>query len=117
MERKSFISWKDVAKLAIGIMLGLTPTLLVVMYVAKGEPKSDVKYKYEEKEWREPTIEDHLLLREEWRAKRKEDSIYMALPDEILIAIYTEWGTTLTDCGVVDEYCRNKEKYDKLLKK
>lgn len=115
MERKSMIAWMDAIKLAVGIMLGLTSTLLVIMYIAEGKDKSDAEYGYEEKEW-EPTIEERLLLREKWRAERQIDSIYMALPDEILIAIYTECGTMLTECGVVVEYCRDQEKYDKILK-
>ena len=37
MERISIITWKDVIKLALGIMLGLTPTVYIMKSNVKAE--------------------------------------------------------------------------------
>jgi len=63
MERKSIITWKDVAKLALGIMLGLTPTIYIMKFSvkAKEEPKKEnyIEYVYA------PTVYNILEERED----------------------------------------------------
>jgi len=132
MERKTIITWLDVAKLAIGIMIGLTPTLLImkgdsildsIPKVAKEtktsspnititkdqntiliEPSCDEYYKT-------PTIEDVLNEREELRYSLWVDSIYLAMPKDILIRILTNKGTQESVIEIVEEYIKNKDKY------
>lgn len=130
MERKTIITWLDVAKLAIGIMIGLTPALLVMKgdsvldSIAKAaketktsspnitmtedqdtifiDPFCDEYYK---------TIEDVLNMREELRYSLWVDSIYLAMPKDILIRILTNKGTQESVIEIVEEYIKNKDKY------
>lgn len=132
MERKTIITWLDVAKLAIGIMIGLTPTLLImkgdsildsIPKVAKEtktsspnititkdqntiliEPSCDEYYKT-------PTIEDVLNEREELRYSLWVDSIYLAIPEDILVRILTDKGTQESVIKIVEEYIKNKNQH------
>ena len=132
MERKTIITWLDVAKLAIGIMIGLTPALLIMKgdsvldSIAKAaketktsspnitmtegqdtifiEPSCDEYYKT-------PTIEDVLNIREELRYSLWVDSIYLAIPEDILVRILTDKGTQESVIKIVEEYIKNKNQY------
>ena len=132
MERKTIITWLDVAKLAIGIMIGLTPALLVmkgdsvldsIAKAAKETKTSSPNITMTEDQdtifidpfcdeyYKTPTIEDVLNMREELRYSLWVDSIYLAMPKDILIRILTNKGTQESVIEIVEEYIKNKDKY------
>ena len=135
MDRKSIITWKDAIKLAFGIMIGLTSTLLIIIGVSKTEYEDEpvideeVREVYHNKividkdsiidlnEVYIPTVEDILNEREECKYMRYIDSIYMAMPQEILTHILIQKGTSLLMTEIVEEYLENKEMYHEILKK
>lgn len=135
MDRKSIITWKDAIKLAFGIMIGLTSTLLIIIGLSKTEYKDEpvideeVREVYHNKividkdsiidlnEVYIPTVEDILNEREECKYMRYIDSIYMAMPQEILTHILIQKGTSLSVTEIVEEYLENKEMYHEILKK
>lgn len=134
MERKSIISWFDVIKLAIGIMIGVTPMLLIFMDYSEKEFKEEKKNvappKIEIEEKQDTvfveslgdvgyvyTIDEVIEMREASRHYLYLDSIYMAMPENILRAILTEKGTKLEMEEIVEEYIKNKKKYHKAVKK
>lgn len=132
MERKTIITWLDVAKLAIGIMIGLTPALLIMKgnSVLDSIPKAAKETKapspnitmienqdtifidpsYDEY-YKTPTIEDVLNEREDLRYSLWVDSIYLAMPEDILVRILTDMGTQESVIKIVEEYIKNKNQY------
>ena len=135
MKQNSIIKWMDAIKLAIGIMVGLTGTLLIIIGVSKmeyeDEPVIDeeVREVYHNKividkdsiidlnEEYMPSVEDILNEREECKYMHYIDSIYMAMPQEILTHILIQKGTLLSVTEIVEEYLENKEMYHEILKK
>ena len=136
MERKTIITWLDVAKLAIGIMIGLTPALLIMKWdsILAPIPKAAKETKtsspnitmaedqdtifidpFCDEYYKTPTIEDVLNIREELRYSLWVDSIYLAMPKDILIRILTNKGTQESVIEIVEEYIKNKEQYQKNL--
>ena len=133
MDRKSIITWKDAFKLAFGIMVGLTSTLLIIIGVSKTEYEDEqvideeVREVYHNKividkdsiidlnEVYIPTVEDILNEREECKYMRYIDSIYMAMPQEILTHILIQKGTSLLMTEIVEEYLGNKEMYHEIM--
>ena len=133
MERKSIISWFDVIKLAIGIMIGVTPMLLIFMDYSEKEFKEEKKNvappKIEIEEKQDTifveslgdvgyvyTIDEIIEMREASRYYLYLDSIYMAMPEDILRAILKEKGTNLEMEDLVKEYLNNKKKYHQIIK-
>ena len=135
MDRKSIITWKDAIKLAFGIMIGLTSTLLIIIGVSKTEYEDEpvideeVREVYHNKividkdsiidlnEVYIPTVEDILNEREECKYMRYIDSIYMAMPQEILTHILIQKGTLLSVTEIVEEYLENKEMYHEFMER
>ena len=135
MKQNSIIKWMDAVKLAIGIMVGLTSTLLIIISVSKTESEDEpvideeVREVYHNKividkdsiidlnEVYIPTVEDILNEREECKYMRYIDSIYMAMPQEILTHILIQKGTSLLMTEIVEEYLDHKEMYHEILKK
>lgn len=132
MERKTIITWLDVAKLAIGIMIGLTPALLIMKgnSVLDSIPKAAKETKAPspnitmienqdtifiapscDEYYKTPTIEDVLNEREELRYSLWVDSIYLAIPEDILVRILTDKGTQESVIKIVEEYIKNKKLY------
>lgn len=132
MERKTIITWLDVAKLAMGIMIGLTPALLImkgdsvldsIAKAAKETKTSSPNITMAEDQdtifidpfcdeyYKTPTTEDVLNEREELRYSLWVDSIYLAMPKDILIRILTNKGTQESVIEIVEEYIKNKDKY------
>ena len=119
MKQNSIIKWMDAVKLAIGIMVGLTGTLLIIISVSKTESEDEpvideeVREVYHNKividkdsiidlnEVYIPTVEDILNEREECKYMRYIDSIYMAMPQEILTHILIQKGTSLLMTEIV----------------
>ena len=106
-ERSSIITWKDVIKLALGIMIGLTPTIYIMKSSAEVEVKSAsdnyVPYEYV------PTIYDILEEREDMIHALWVDSVYYAIPDSTLIQILENKGTKLSQIAIVEEYLKIKK--------
>ena len=135
MDRKSIITWKDAIKLAFGIMIGLTSTLLIIIGVSKTESEDEpvideeVREVYHNKividkdsiidlnEVYIPTVEDILNEREECKYMRYIDSIYMAMPQEILTHILIQKGTSLLMTEIVEEYLDHKEMYHEFMER
>ncbi|MBP3680121.1 MAG: hypothetical protein J6I70_07410 [Bacteroidaceae bacterium] len=136
MERKTIITWLDVAKLAIGIMIGLTPALLImkgdsvldsIAKAAKETKTSSPNITMTEDQdtifiasfcdeyYKTPSTEDVLNIREELRYSLWVDSIYLAIPEDILVRILTDKGTQESVIKIVEEYIKNKEQYQKNL--
>ena len=135
MKQNSIIKWMDAIKLAIGIMVGLTSTLLIIIGVSKTEYEDEpvideeVREVYHNKividkdsiidlnEEYIPTVEDILNEREECKYMRYIDSIYMAMPQEILTHILIQKGTLLSVTEIVEEYLENKEMYHEFMER
>lgn len=133
MKQNSIIKWMDAIKLAIGIMVGLTSTLLIIIGVSKTEYEDEqvideeVREVYHNKividkdsiidlnEKYMPSVEDILNEREECKYMRYIDSIYMAMPQEILTHILIQKGTSLLMTEIVEEYLGNKEMYHEIM--
>lgn len=135
MKKKSIISWLDVIKLAIGIMIGVTPMLIIFMKHSEKEfkskkkddvasPKIEVVEKQDTISYESLgdigdvyTIDEVVEMREASRHYLYLDSIYLAMPENILRAILKEKGTQLGMEEIVEEYIKNKKKYHKAIKK
>ena len=61
--------------------------------------------------YKTPSTEDVLNEREELRYSLWVDSIYLAMPKDILIRILTNKGTQESVIEIVEEYIKNKDKY------
>ena len=119
MEKKPIITWLDAMKLAIGIMIGLTSTLLIIIEISDNDstPKTSEMNDtiYEESYYNEyyaiPSVEDCLNRREELRYALWVDSVYLAMPEDVLIRILVNKGTQVSVNEIVKEYVKNKEQY------
>ena len=131
MSRKSIITWLDVIKLAMGIMIGVTPMMLIFINYSEKEfkkkevsqhPKIEIVEKqdtiYEDLDdcfEYKMTAEEILNERENLRYVIWVDSVYMTIPDEILVYIVNEDKTDRSSQGIVEEYIANKKKYHQFL--
>lgn len=132
MKRKSIITWLDVIKLAIGIIIGITPMLLIfINYSEKESKKKDIpQHPQIETVVKQDTIYDDLdedfvykMTAEEILKERENlrymiwvDSVYLAIPDEVLVYIVNEDITDRSSQGIVEEYVKNKKRYHKAVK-
>ena len=128
MEKKSIITWKDVFKLALGIFIGLTSTLVMMKYFIKDETKTSIEKQETNSIVEEnisstdtiethyydssifnyvPSVEEILIERDDLRYANRVDSIYMAMPEDILIKILVTKGTTITVDEIVEEYLKS----------
>lgn len=62
------------------------------------------------------TPEDVLQFREQIRECMRVDSVYMSMPDIVLLAILMNYGTDLSTTEIVTIYESNKDIYDTYLK-
>ena len=128
MKKKSIISWLDVIKLAIGIMIGITPMLLIFINYStietniKDDEKPFLPITIENVEKEDSTIYDESFEEYEYKMSVEEileereriryeywiDSIYLAMPEKILVYILNENKTDRTSQGIVEEYVKNK---------
>ena len=113
-------------------MIGLTPALLIMKWdsILDPIPKAAKETKtsspnitmtegqdtifidpFCDEYYKTPTIEDVLNIREELRYSLWVDSIYLAMPKDILIRILTNKGTQESVIEIVEEYIKNKDKY------
>lgn len=63
----------------------------------------------------EYTIQDYLDLRNGMIEDKRKDSIFLSMPEVILVNILENIGTDLTSHEIVDIYERYKDTYDKVL--
>lgn len=63
------------------------------------------------------TVSEILELREEMRLAKYVDSVYLALPKQILTAILVTEGTKLSPKQIVNTYIANKSFYDNFVQK
>ena len=110
MERKSIITWKDVIKLAVGIVLGLTPTMYIMKSSVKVEEGPirvhNIEYDYI------PSVYDVLEEREGMIHALWIDSVYYAMSESILTQILVNKGTKLSRIAIVEEYLKIKKETD-----
>lgn len=119
MEKKPIITWLDAMKLAVGIMIGLTSTLLIIIEISDNDSipeTSEMNDKiYDESYYNEyyaiPSVEDCLNKREELRYALWVDSVYLAMPEDVLIQILVNRGTQVSVNEIVKEYVKNEEQY------
>ena len=117
MEKKPIITWLDAMKLAIGIMIGLTSTLLIIIEISDNDSIPETSEMndtiYDESYYNEyyaiPSVEDCLNKREELRYALWVDSVYLAMPEDVLIQILVNRGTQVSVNEIVKEYVKNKE--------
>lgn len=119
MEKKPIITWLDAMKLAVGIMIGLTSTLLIIIEISDNDSIPETSEMndtiYDESYYNEyyaiPSLEDCLNKREELRYALWVDSVYLAMPEDVLIQILVNRGTQVSVNEIVKEYVKNKEQY------
>ena len=119
MEKKPIITWLDAMKLAVGIMIGLTSTLLIIIEISDNDSIPETSEMndtiYDESYYNEyyaiPSVEDCLNKREELRYALWVDSVYLAMPEDVLIQILVNRGTQVSVNEIVEEYVKNKEQY------
>lgn len=119
MEKKPIITWLDAMKLAVGIMIGLTSTLLIIIEISDNDSIPETSEMndtiYDESYYNEyyaiPSVEDCLNKREELRYALWVDSVYLAMPEDVLIRILVNKGTQVSVNEIVEEYVKNKEQY------
>lgn len=62
-----------------------------------------------------PSVSDVLILKREMQYANHCDSVFLTMPDLILVNIITNFGTDLTISQIVDIYESNREVYNKVL--
>lgn len=64
-----------------------------------------------------PTVHDILVEREEWKRSKYVDSVYLNMPEQILVQMLVAKGTTISVDEIVEDYLANKQFYhDTILK-
>lgn len=63
-----------------------------------------------------PTVKEVLQDREDMRYYRYCDSVYLAMPTQVVTQILVTQGTTISIQDIVNTYITNKEFYDKIIK-
>lgn len=61
------------------------------------------------------TVQDYLKFRNGIKEDKRKDSIFLTMPEVILVNILENIGTNLTSHEIVDIYERYKDVYDKVL--
>lgn len=64
-----------------------------------------------------PTVQEVLQWRESMRLEKYVDSVFLAMPEQVLTQILVTKGTDLSNHEVVSIYISNKDFYDKLIKR
>lgn len=63
-----------------------------------------------------PTVQEVLQWRESMRLDKYVDSVFLVIPEQVLIQILVTKGTDLSNHEIVSIYISNKNFYDKLIK-
>ncbi len=61
------------------------------------------------------TIKDFLEMREVMREERRIDSVFLSIPEVVLVDILTQHGTSLSNADVVHIYEANPRDYNKVV--
>lgn len=64
-----------------------------------------------------PTVQEVLQWRESMRLDKYVDSVFLAMPEQVLTQILVTKGTDLSNREIVSIYINNKDFYDKLIKR
>ena len=64
-----------------------------------------------------PTVHDVLEERNDWKYQNFIDSVYLCMPEQVLVQMLVSKGTTISPQEVVEDYLSNKQFYhDTILK-
>ena len=64
-----------------------------------------------------PTVYEMLEAREEWKYQIFIDSVYLQIPEPIIVHMFVTKGTTISEQEIVEDYLANKQFYhDTILK-
>lgn len=64
-----------------------------------------------------PTVHDVLEERDEWKYQNFIDSVYLCMPEQVLVQMLVSKGTTISPQEIVEDYLKNKQFYhDTILK-
>ena len=91
------------------------PFLPITIENVEKEDSTIYDESFEEYEYK-MSVEEILEERERIRYEYWIDSIYLAMPEKILVYILNENKTDRTSQGIVEEYVKNKKEYNKLIK-
>lgn len=58
-----------------------------------------------------PTVYDVLQAREDWKYQNFIDSVYLNMPEQIIIQMLVTKGTTISEQEIVEDYIKNKQFY------
>ena len=58
-----------------------------------------------------PTVHDILEEREDWKYQNFIDSVYLCMPEQILVQMLVSKGTTISPQEIVEDYLSNKQFY------
>ena len=58
-----------------------------------------------------PTVYDILKEREDWKYQNFIDSVYLCMPEQILVQMLVSKGTTISPQEIVEDYLSNKQFY------
>ena len=89
------------------------PFLPITIENVEKEDSTIYDESFEEYEYK-MSVEEILEERERIRYEYWIDSIYLAMPEKILVYILNENKTDRTSQGIVEEYVKNKKEYNKL---
>ena len=128
MELKSCFKKNYLICASIGFCVGVICTIILFYLVVacifqiedEQEEVDNVEYPIVDDSYFDkyiPSIEDILQEREGLRYSRMVDSVYLTIPDEILISILMNKGTNASHITIVEEYLTKKEDYHKNLDK
>lgn len=98
----AFVTYRNVDK--IDRLVGYEPTCESQNNTVKNYPETDVF-----------TVQDYLKFRNGIKEDKRKDSIFLAMPEVILVNILENIGTDLTSHEIVDIYERYRDVYDKVL--
>lgn len=111
---------KNLAIFIIGVIFGFLATILVITYCSPQEKETtqpvevtnDTKNTSVTHEDSITSIQDVLRFREHVRELNKADSIFMTIPDVILIDILYNYGTELSNYDIAQLYINYPETYN-----
>ncbi len=104
----------------IVLCMAIAAMLFLYFFTGCSNPRSRIpknKDSIEAIEKEQPRISDILQLREELRLAKYTDSVYLAMPEQILVSILVTEGTNKSIKDIVKTYIANKSFYDQVIKK
>lgn len=113
---KSSIAWTVTAIIALIVMIAAVAyenrNAIKNYFIGENQEVVQDTVSYEEPVL---TIQEYVKLREQMREDRRIDSVFLTMPDVILIDILRQHGTDLSISDIVYIYESNKTIYNKVL--